>query len=518
MRRRTFLSAAAGAAASTLLPAQEPKTARLTLNLRGDGPQLSRHLYGHFAEHLGRCIYDGLWVGEDSPIPNTRGVRNDVAAALRRMKVPNLRWPGGCFADQYHWRDGVGPRDERPKTVNMHWGGVIDSNEFGTHEFLDFCEQIDTEPYLAGNVGSGTPQELYEWVEYLTFDGDSTLAAERRANGRDEPWKIPYLGIGNENWGCGGNMTAEYYADLYRRFAVYARGLSGNKLTRVAGGPSGGDLDWIETLMSRIRSNMEAVSLHYYTIGTSEWNDKGPSTGFDEKGWIAILQNALKIEELIAETEQIMDRHDPDNRVALYVDEWGTWYDPEPGRNPAFLYQENTIRDALVAALTLHIFHDHAGRVKMGNLAQLVNVLQAPILTEGEKMILTPTYHAFEMLKVHQDAQRLPLDVETPYYTAGDKIIPAISASASRGEGGRVHVSLANLDAASQVTVETGVSGGPVRRVTGRVLTADALDGRNTFDAPERVAPRELAGVEASSGRVRVTAPPRSVIVLGFEG
>ena len=280
MNRRSFLRAGLGAASLSALVAQQPKTAKLTLDLQGEGPELSRHLYGHFAEHLGRCIYEGLWVGEDSPIPNTRGVRNDLVAALRKMKVPNLRWPGGCFADQYHWRDGIGLREERPKTVNMHWGGVIDTNAFGTHEFLDFCDQIDAEPYIAANVGSGTPRETYEWVEYMTFAGDSTLARERRANGRDEPWKIPYLGIGNENWGCGGNMTAEYYADLYRRFSVYARGLSGNRLTRVAGGPSGGDLDWIETLMERVPSNMEAVSLHYYTIGTRRWGDKGPSTGF----------------------------------------------------------------------------------------------------------------------------------------------------------------------------------------------------------------------------------------------
>ena len=518
MNRRTFLHLAAGAGASSLLRAQQPSSGKLTIDLRGKGPNISRHLYGHFAEHLGRCIYDGLWVGEDSPIPNTRGVRNDIVAALRKMKIPNLRWPGGCFADQYHWRDGVGPREERPKTVNMHWGGVIDSNAFGTHEFLDFCEQIDTEPYIAANVGSGTPRETYEWVEYMTFDGDSTLAAERRANGRAEPWKIPYLGIGNENWGCGGNMTADYYADLYRRFAVYARGLSGNKLTRVAGGPSGGDLDWIETLMRRVTSNMEAVSLHYYTIGSRRWSDKGPSTGFDEHGWIAILENALRIEELITDTIRIMDRHDPDNRVALYVDEWGTWYDPEPGRNPAFLYQQNTIRDALVAALTLHIFHEHAERVKMGNLAQLVNVLQAPILTEGEKMILTPTYHAFEMMQVHHDAQAVPLEVETPYYTAGGKIIPALSASASRGADGKTSLSIANLDATAPVEIEARVSGGSLDRPRGRVLTADALDGRNTFDDPNRVAPQPFTGAEVSGSALRVTMPPRSLVVLAFEG
>ncbi len=368
---------------------------------------------------------------------------------------------------------------------------------------------------LAANVGSGTPQEMFAGLDYLTFDGDSTLAAERRANGRDKPWTIPYLGIGNENWGCGGNMTAEYYADLYRRFAAYVRGIPGSRPKRVAGGPSGGDLDWVETLMTRIRPNiMDAVSLHYYTTGTKGWSNKVAATGFDEDGWIEILRGALDIETMISGAERIMDRHDPNKRVAIYMDEWGTWYDRAPGDTSSALYQDNTIRDALVVAVTLHIFQGHTERVKMGNLAQLVNVLQAPILTKGAQMILTPTYHALEMLNVHQDAQRLPLEIDTPYYAFGDKIVPAVSASASRDAGGKVHVSLANLDAVKAVEVETALSGGSAAKVTGRILTADALDGRNTFDAPERVTPKSFTGAQISGGRLRLTAPPRSVIVL----
>ncbi|MCB1019224.1 MAG: alpha-N-arabinofuranosidase, partial [Acidobacteria bacterium] len=379
----------------------------------GSGPQISKHVYGHFAEHLGHCIYGGIWVGPDSPIPNARGIRNDVVAALREMRIPNLRWPGGCFADQYDWRAGIGPREDRPRSVNIHWGGVVEDNAFGTHEFMDLCEQCGADPYVAANVGSGTPREMADWIEYITHPGDSSMAQLRRNNGRDEPWKIPFLGVGNENWGCGGNMTADYYADLYRRFAVYARNYGDNTMMRVAGGPSGGDLDWIETLMRRIPSNMEAVSLHFYTIGSSVWNEKVPSTGFEEDDWIKILNHALFMETLVSDAIQIMDEHDPEGKVKLYVDEWGTWYSPEPGRNPSFLYQENTIRDALVAALTLHIFHNHAKRVTLANLAQLVNVLQAPILTEGEKMVLTPTYHVLEMFKEHQDATALPLELET---------------------------------------------------------------------------------------------------------
>jgi alpha-L-arabinofuranosidase len=355
--------------AGLLLPAARParaqETKRATLTIRADrpGPQISRHLYGHFAEHLGRCIYDGLWVGPKSSVPNTAGVRNDVIAALRRIKVPNLRWPGGCFADQYHWEDGVGPPGQRPRRVNIHWGGVVEDNTFGTHEFLDFCERIGAEPYIAANVGSGTPQEMADWVEYMTFGGDSTIARRRAANGRKDPWKVPFLGIGNENWGCGGEMTPEYYSDLFRRFSVYARSWAPNKLTRVAAGPGGTRLEWLDVLANRVRRGIEGISLHYYTIGNPRWEDKLPSIGFGDDQWFAIVRDALKMEQLLAEAEQVMAKHDPRGRVGLYVDEWGTWYTPLPGSNPAFLVQQNTIRDAVVAGATFNIFHAHAQRL-----------------------------------------------------------------------------------------------------------------------------------------------------------
>ncbi len=322
-------------AGANSLHAHQTKRASLTIRADQSGPEISRHIYGHFAEHLGRCIYAGLWVGPDSPIPNTRGIRNDIIEALRKINIPNLRWPGGCFADQYHWKDGVGPTDERPREVNIHWSGVVEDNSFGTHEFLDFCELIGADAYIAANVGSGTPQEMSDWVEYMTFDGDSTLAQQREANGRKEPWKVPFLGIGNENWGCGGRMTPEYYSDLYRRFSVYARDWSGNKLTRVAAGPGGTRLNWLDVLSKRVRRGVQGISMHYYTLG-SGWNDKLPSTDFGEQDWHAVLRDALKMGPLLEEAEAIMDRNDPDARVGLYVDEWGTWYSPFPGSNPAF--------------------------------------------------------------------------------------------------------------------------------------------------------------------------------------
>lgn len=497
--------------------AQEAKHATLTIHAGEPGPQISRHIYGHFAEHLGRDIYDGLWVGPKSSIPNTRGLRNDVIEALRKIKIPNLRWPGGCFADQYHWQDGIGAPEKRPRRVNIHWGGVVEDNSFGTHEFLDFSELIGADPYIAANVGSGSPQEMADWIEYMTFAGDSDLARLRQANGRKQPWKVPFLGIGNENWGCGGRMTPEYYSDLYRRFSVYARDWSGNRLERIAAGPGGTDLHWLDVVAERVKQGVQGISLHYYTLGNT-WRDKLPATGFPEAGWYAVLRDALKIDQLLIDAEKIMDKHDPNGRVGLYVDEWGTWYSAAPGTNPAFLYQQNTIRDAVVAGATFNIFHRHAKRVKMANIAQLVNVLQALILTEGDKMLLTPTYHVFEMYQVHHDATFLPVDVTTDNATLGTESLPAVSASASRDAQGRVHLSLVNLDPKTVATVDARIEGQKFTSVSGRVLTAPAMDTHNTFDAPNRVQPAAFTGATLQDSSLKVRLPPRSVVVLTLAG
>lgn len=494
--------------------AQTPaKSATLTIRADQPGSQISRHIYGHFAEHLGRCIYNGLWVGPQSSIPNTRGLRQDVIEALRKIKIPNLRWPGGCFADQYHWQDGVGPAAKRPKRVNIHWGNVVEDNSFGTHEFLDFCELIRAEPYVAANVGSGTPDEMMSWVEYMTFDGDSANANLRRANGREQPWKVPFFGIGNENWGCGGRMTPEYYSDLYRRFSVYARDFGENRLTRVAAGPGGTELGWLEVLMKKVRGGMQGVSLHYYTLGGT-WQNKLPATGFAEDGWAAVLRDALKMEDLLTRAEAIMEREDPSNRVGLYVDEWGTWYQAEPGTNAAFLYQRNTIRDAVVAGATLNILNQHTRRVKMANIAQLVNVLQALILTEGEKMVLTPTYHVFDMYQVHHDATALPVELKTDNYTHGETAIPAVSASASRDAQGRLHLSLVNLDAKAAVSLQARIEGEKFSKISGQILTANAMDAENTFASPSQVRPAPFDDASISGGSLTAQLPPRAVVVL----
>jgi alpha-N-arabinofuranosidase len=348
------------------------------------GPVINRNVYGHFAEHLGRCIYEGLWVGEDSPIPNTKGYRNDVIAALKNLQVPVLRWPGGCFADEYHWRDGIGPREKRPAMINTHWGGVVENNHFGTHEFLDFCELMGIEPYVCVNVGSGTVQEEMEWIEYMTSDANSPIANLRRANGREEPWKVHYVAVGNESWGCGGNMTPQFYADNYRRYNTFVKNYGGNRIQRIAGGPNDFNYEWTETLMKSAAKQMNGLSLHYYTRTGKGWPPKGSATEFGETEWMSVLANTLKMEELVTNHSAIMDKYDPQKKVALVVDEWGTWYEKTPGSRQGFLEQQNSLRDALVAALNLHIFQAHADRVTMANIAQFINVLQAMILTDRE--------------------------------------------------------------------------------------------------------------------------------------
>jgi alpha-N-arabinofuranosidase len=497
--------------------AAEALEAAATIHGDQDGGTISRHLYGHFAEHLGRCIYDGIWVGEDSSIPNTRGIRNDIVAALRNIKIPNLRWPGGCFADDYHWRDGIGPRDKRPQRTNIFWGQVTETNAFGTHEFLDLCEQLDCEPYLAGNVGSGTPQEMRDWIEYLTYDGDSELANLRRANGRKRPWEIKFFGIGNENWGCGGNMRPEYYADLYRRFATFCRDFRGNQLTRVACGPGGLDQNWTRVLMDRAAGHMQAYSLHYYTVWP-DWENKTPATGFGEAEWFAMLRGCLRIEQAIREAKEVMDKHDERKRISIFMDEWGSWYRTESGRPGWSLYQQNSLRDALLAGLTFHIFHEHNDRLRMANIAQTVNVLQAMILTDGELMVLTPTYHLFEMYKVHHDATRLPVKLKTPNYEFNGQSMPALSVSASRDAKGNVHVSIVNAHAQDAVQLNCELSGiDGLSAVTGRVLTSDKLDAHNTLDEPERIKPVNYDGASLDGGKLRAKIPPRSVVVLQLQ-
>jgi alpha-L-arabinofuranosidase len=512
-------------------PPSSPTKASAVLRADQPGPVVNRNIYGHFAEHLGRGIYEGIWVGPDSKIPNTRGIRNDVVAALKELNIPVLRWPGGCFADEYHWKDGIGPREKRPSMINTHWGGVVEDNSFGTHEFMDLVEQLGTDAYITGNVGSGTPQEMMEWVEYMTSDAISPMANLRRQNGREKPWRVPYFGIANEPWGCGGNMRPEYYADEYRKYNTFVKNYDRAKpIYRIAAGANAQDYKWTEVLMSVAGRRMDGLSLHYYTVPTGNWATKGSATSFGEDLWFATLSKTLRMDELITKHAEIMDKAEAeaksgpsgrpasDKKVGLVVDEWGTWYDPEPGSKPGFLYQQNTLRDALVAALNFHVFQRHADRVVMANIAQTVNVLQAMILTDQEKMLRTPTYWVFEMLKVHQGGTFLPIELQSPDYAFGPEKIPMVSASATRAaDKSAVHVSLANTSPSQAVTLSVKLAGFMPKAVTGRVLTAPTINAHNTFAAPNAVQPAVFGGASLKGEALDLALPAKSVVVLTLQ-
>jgi alpha-N-arabinofuranosidase len=473
---------------------------------------INKNIYGHFAEHLGTCIYGGLWVGENSPIPNTNGYRNDVLEALKKLQIPVLRWPGGCFADEYHWMDGIGILEKRPKMVNNNWGGTVEDNSFGTHEFLNLCELLGCEPYISGNVGSGTVEELAKWVEYMTSDGDSPMANLRRQNGRDKAWKVKYLGVGNESWGCGGDMFPEYYADLYRRYAVYCRNYDDNKLFKIASGASDYDYNWTETLMQKIGQKMNGLSLHYYTV--TGWDgSKGSATQFTPEEYYWIIGKCLEIEEVIQKHIAIMDKYDREKRIALLVDEWGTWFDEEPNTIRGHLFQQNTLRDAFVAALTLNIFNKYTDRIQMANIAQIANVLQSMVLTQGDKMLLTPTYHVFEMYKRHQDAINLPLEITTGTREIRNRSVPAISASASK-KGDIINITLANMDLEKEQEIAINFSDCEVKNVSGRILTSKDITDYNTFENPGLVKPQVFTGAKISKGKLTVKMPAKSIIAL----
>lgn len=476
---------------------------------------ISRHIYGHFSEHLGRCIYDGFWVGDSVNVPKKDRIRLDIVEALKKIKVPNLRWPGGCFADEYHWRDGIGKRSTRPYMVNTNWGGVSEDNSFGTHEFLDLCTLINCEPYIAGNVGSGTVEEMAKWVEYLNSDAKSTMTDLRKENGRATPWNVKFWGVGNETWGCGGEMTAEFYADQFKRYAVYCRNYGNNRLLKIASGANSSDYNWTETLMKNIGPNrMWGTSLHYYTIPTGSWGKKGSATNFDEKEYFSTMNNCLKMEELVTRHSTIMDKYDPAKKTALVVDEWGIWTDVEPGTNPGFLYQQNSLRDALIAGTTLNIFNNHSDRVRMANLAQTINVLQALILTKGNQMLLTPTYHVFDMYKVHMDAKKLNISFVAPDYKMDDKKIPALNISASQDSTGAVHITLVNIDPTKTISLKTQLSGIQFKAVTGQILTSKKLTDINSFEKPDAVKIAAFNGAKKAGEELVVDLPAQSVVML----
>ncbi|WP_311136398.1 alpha-N-arabinofuranosidase [Hymenobacter aerilatus] len=505
-------------AAGIQLTALSASAQTVQMTVQPGDPKLivSKHIQGQFAEHLGRNVYGGFWVDKDLNVPKKGRIRMDIVEALQKIHVPNLRWPGGCFADTYHWHDGVGPAAQRPKMLNLWWGNTLEDNSFGTHEFLELCDMLGTEPYLAANVGSGTVQEMSNWMEYLNSDEDTPMVQERKKNGHADPYKVSWWGIGNESWGCGGNMTPEYYADVYKRYATFAHDYPGTKLKKIVSGANGDDANWTEVCMKKIPRNMMwGLTLHYYTLPTGSWTgSKGAATGFDEQQYFNTMRNGLQMDAIVTKHAAIMDKYDKEKRVALLVDEWGIWTDVEPGTNPGFLYQQNTLRDALLAGTTLNIFNNHCDRVKGANLAQAVNVLQALILTDKEKMLLTPTYHVFDLYQVHQDAQYMPLDFKSPDYVMGSEKIPALNASASKDKNGAVHISLVNLDTKKTINLETALPGVSWKNVSGRILTSNSVSDYNTFEKPNNLKLAEFKGAKKKGGNLTVALPPKSVVVL----
>lgn len=499
---------------STSLSLSAQEKATITLHADQGKQIIPKEIYGQFAEHLGSCIYGGLWVGENSAIPNIKGYRTDVFNALKDLQVPVLRWPGGCFADEYHWMDGIGSKDQRPKMVNNNWGGTIEDNSFGTHEFLNLCEMLGCEPYISGNVGSGTVEELAKWVEYMTSEGDSPMARLRRKNGRDKAWKVKYLGVGNESWGCGGNMRPEFYSDLYRRYSTYCRNYDDNHLFKIASGASDYDYDWTKILMDRVGQRMNGLSLHYYTV--TGWNgSKGSATKFNNEDYYWAMGKCREIEDVIKKHCAIMDQYDKNKRVALMLDEWGTWWDEEPGTVRGHLFQQNTMRDALVASLTFDIFHKYTDRLKMANIAQIVNVLQSMILTKDKEMILTPTYYAFKMYKVHQDATYLPLDITCDTVNVrGERRVPMVSATASKDKNGEIHISLSNIDVNNAQEVTVNLEGTNAKKAIGEILTSANITDYNSFEKPNTISLVPFNDVKVSKGIMKIKLPAKSIVTL----
>ncbi|WP_022685353.1 alpha-N-arabinofuranosidase [Sphingomonas phyllosphaerae] len=532
---RTLLGVAA-IAAMTICTAASAQRAlvKVTIAGNGSGPRIDRNIFGQFAENLGSGIYGGVWVGENSPIPNVRGIRTDVVTALKALRVPSVRWPGGCFADEYHWRDGIGPRAKRAVTVNGSWGNALEKNDFGTDEFFDFIGQIGSEAYLSVNMGSGSVKEAADWMAYMTADPGTTAGAERAANGHRDPYRVKFLGLGNESWSCGGAYTPDYYVDEMKRYARFARNLNlaqngtdnpaggsvagSDPMRRIAVGPGGPDTGYTEAVMRAWKAHdwawsIEGLSMHQYTWVA--WPPAYASTGFGEREYATLVKDTLKMEDMIRIHSAVMDKYDPEKKVPLVIDEWGVWLAKLPGSRDGFLHQQNSIRDAIIASINLNMFTRHADRVRMTAIAQMVNVLQAMILTDGPKMVLTPTYHLFKMYVPFQNATRLPIAFDAGTYRFGDVTLPRIDGIAARGRDGKVWLALTNVDPNQPVRIDAQVDGIDAHTANGTVLTANRVDAINSYEQPETVVPRPLAA-RVERGRVVMTLPPKSVTVLSI--
>ena len=514
--RREFVAGGAALSLSALLPrtigAFASKSERLVIRADSEIATVRPELHGHFAEHLGSCVYGGLWVGKNSPIPNIDGYRKEAIEYLVELGVPVLRWPGGCFADDYHWRDGIGPLGKRPKRVNIHWGGYTEDNSFGIHEFMGLCRKIGAEPYLAGNVGSGTPAELRDWVEYCNFPSGSALSDERAGNGSPEPFNVRYWGVGNENWGCGGAMSPENYANQYRQFAGYLRNFGNTKLFLIACGPNGNDIRWsrgfLETVGTRLPSGF---AMHFYERG-----EKAP-TQFTPDDMLTQMKIFERVEQGIVQQRAILDGYDPQRRVVnLFLDEWGVWdnlnLNPEIERKNGKLWQQITMRSAVAAGMGLNMFNRLADKLYMCNIAQIVNVLHSLLLTDGpqgRKCVRTTTYHAFMLFKAHRSntAVRIEKDNSDPL---------AVSVSASK-KGSDLVISFVNPRPDTDVHLDCAIAGGSPKQAKASILHHADLNAFNSFDDSDMITPKPHP-VTIENGRIRIDIPALSVTTVRAVG
>jgi alpha-L-arabinofuranosidase len=489
------------------------------------------NLHGQFSEHLGELIYPGLYVDPEGEIPNRSGLRTDVIEALKPLNIPVLRWPGGCFADYYRWRDGIGPKASRPQRLNYCWGMAPEPNQFGTHEFMAFAKAIGAEPYFAASVGAGTVADMADWIEYCNFSGPSTLADERRANGAEEPFKVKYWGIGNENWGCGGSMNPEEYAANFLRYRTFAQNFSGNEVFAIACGPPGSDWKWTRRFFDKIRNDywdrmgsIQGFSAHYYC------GSAGTATTYTDSQWLELLAKAYAVEGVVTGVRSIMDSYDPERRIKLFLDEWGTWHPVEEGKPSGGLYQQNTIRDAAVAAITLDVFNNHADKVAMANIAQLVNVLQALLLVQGSQCLKTPTYHAFDLYQPHKGATAVRSASTAETVSTGEASeatcrsqylqektleLKAVHGSASIKDNA-LCVTLVATHPTRPVSVDLDIKGanwadGELELV---VLASADIHDHNTFANPDKVKLSRATKLAAGSGPTRVELAPGSIVRL----
>jgi alpha-N-arabinofuranosidase len=517
--RRSFLGGTtlilAGSQAARSVPAAPAGSAAstATVDVLLDEPigVIAPELYGHFAEHIGGVIYDGIWVGEDSAVPNLGGIRKSLVDWMKRLRPAVIRWPGGCFADGYHWRDGIGEREKRPRRYGR-WTDVTEPNHFGSHEFIRFCRLVDAQPYMAANVGTGTPEEFQSWVEYCNAPaGLTTLADERAANGAPDPLGIRYWGVGNESWGCGGKFTPEDYCTDYRKFATWVPGY-GVPLYLIASGPNGNDPNWTARFFQKWvdyeRAPLHGWSPHYY-CGTA-----GEALQFSTDQWYELLARAKEMEKLISDQWAVMGKFDPQRKVRLVIDEWGAWHKPGTEINKRHLFEQmGCLRDALVAALTLDTFNRHADKMAMANVAQLINNLHSLFLADGDRFVATPNFYVFEMYKPHQGATAVRVNVEAPaveFRVGSDRRqLFGLAGSASVREKAMT-LTLVNPHDSEPVAAAVNLKGGAARAARRTVLTHAQANAHNTFERPNELV-SQSGDVEVSGAAFTLELPPKSI-------